>query len=1527
MSRLRLLMAALLLLPSLALAQVEILSPTTVREAIPRPDGSITYRFDRYWNDHYFQEGGTWKPVQVDWLALGGKWGITNGTYVISLDSATQVLRIQRGDHVIKSRLAAVGYYDPLLDSVRVLASYSPGAVQRTGRKATRADYFPGVDVQWVVSRNGLKEYWKIGAAARAAIPTPASLGLSNAQSRLVFATELWVDSLNATAQATEGLVDWVNARTTSGPLKFFDAKDSMLFQMVEAYAWVPDLGGDTTQRSQVLPLQSRIGKRNGKVYLLQGARATEFAALPAGPLLFDPPHNFTLSTDEFLYSPAGNQHDNNGSDISWQVGWISAPTFTAMRDTLFPTGDYTPEMWNRSTGSDSWALLDETTPNSTDYISTTTQYDTTILTYQDLAPSLDVNFHVFDSMQCIVYLYRGLAGDSGWCAIIADTTGNGVNDFFRVDSVWCGTSYAQRTIKLFNERTITASDSLKVGIVTLWNPSGTIRVSWLVCIPYWQKINADGSVAHEFFTLPGTLNRGTDWVSGLPLAPDSGFLWLYLPKSYTKMDSLLNVRLYGCVMGDDPDVSGHTDWVHRNHASRPWKAEGGKWTTQLFNETSNGADVYGTYTARALDSLRDTGWVSIRIPDTVVFEQWYSDLTGTTPATGMILMPDPRESGNSRRQGHSLDNTNDPYASFYCTVRKPRIQVAGFANGDTVRGFGRYELLLSMKPDSSEHSSLDSAIGYYKYLGQASWVPLWNYLGPLVSFPPFPDTSITNMCKDTLGADKPNCTIWDWAPDASVTGKGLFPNTQGPCSLMFCAYTAKGNGDTLQFNTWVDSAFWMITTCDNAVHVDSNAPTFNFGAAPRIRVGKQRNTLFRVTGLPTPTNYAGEQVYDVRRILRMTKKGALSPSPMTFMAARMDSSAWVQGDKDSAAAGSGQVTWDSYKSGVTSWVTPGGDMDIDSLTDSTIVGFVGSSEQYAYLDVTDLKRSDSINAGLKLINGPRDVMDFYPIGYGGNGPAILTVWRTAALRSGDASLWVQTGTIDRTLAEATTGGVTVTKSYSVTGMVNRPKIVLFWISCAFGSGAISWTNTYQAMFGLAMSCERVGGDGLLCVGFMSLDEDNGADGVNWAGMGTQSNFGTPGDGRLFHVYDGYADSADVWLTGYTADGFNYNVRFDTIGGTTANVNMSSVLRISYMAIGGTDISRVDAMVRSLSRTNTNFTTSSFSMNAPTFKPSAMITLWQGAAARSSFVVSAHALTGGAGPTMGFMDSTGDAIYCGGYWKGQRAASDTARNVFNREWDYYEYTTVDVEAEEAVRCRFAGFTTTGFDISAAQDAQVATGSSNAAFMYIAVRGGKWDAAWANGKNISEGTTQSIATPLISAAPLGAIFVSAGMPDTVKEFQDNTGAIDGAADTMWVGGQTCWGAYDGTNQFAMLPSCGFMHGSGALARIDMAHVTNRASITYHQRATTPTAFDEAVTATAFTAGNVNFSWAAQRGATLTASDIGVFAIGKSTTTPVRKKRVLDNADFIGTKDDEADSLHPGMVASSGGDGRRYPHCEQ
>jgi len=1468
-----------LCLCAVAHAQVEVLSPTMVRERIQNPDGTETFKIQSYWNDHYYPQSGGWSPVNVNWQAEGGVWAVRNGPNQISLDSTTLIFRLQRGNHILRKRLAALAYYDPTRDSVRVLATYQPGAVTRQGHKATRQDYFPGVDVQYQLSRAGIKEFINLSVAARAALPTPVSLGLSNTQTFLVWVTELWTDSLNLSIKATEGLIDFVNARETNGPIVFKDARDSTIFSWAQMQAWVPALGGDTTINSDHITLLSRFERRRGSNYLLSGARLQTLAALPAGRIIFDPPETFLVATDQFMESKAANQNDDNRGTTTWQLGWISAPTFTAVVDTLYPTGDYAKGTWTASAGEVFNTLLDETTPNATDYIYTGTISDTAIVTMQDLAPSLDVNFHVFDSMTVAVYL-RQFAGDNGYVALIADTSGDGVNNFYQFDSVLTTSSFATTVKKLFGERAITESDSLKLGVVTKWDPSTSVRVSWLVGIPYWQKVNADGDACHELITLPGALQRGNSWTDGIPLYPDSGFIRAYFDPTYTKADNNFKFRVYGLVMGNDPDVVGQADWIHRTHSSRVFKAEGAKWTTTLANETATAADVFHTFFVDSMDTISDTGWFSIRIPDTVLYMQWQNDLTGTNTGTGVVIMPDPRESGTSRRQAHSLEGAQDPYVQFFCTTRTPRLTVSNISAGDTIKGFQRYGFEMAMVNDSADHGNFDSAVVQFKYPPDTGWTPLYNYIGSDVPFKGYLDTTWTNKAIDTVGRTKPNWQIWDFGSPAAIQAQGLFPNRQGLCSLYFAAYTSWGNGDSVRVPAYVDSSFWTATPIDDIVHVDSNAATYNFGASAQLRLGKQRNLFFRAKSLPTPENAAYTKNVNIRRLLRLYKKGTSAVQPMVFRATRLDSTAWAEGDKDSAVAASGQVTWNAYKSAVSNWAKPGGDFSTGVAHDTTTMGFIGASEQYGYIDVTDDVSADSVNAGLTWLSGPRDIADFYPddAGLDYQKPAVITVWNTIlGVTSGDAAFWSDAGSVLLTKAES--GGSVVNKS--VTTLVSRPKIVLFWISPTSTSGPTSWSNTAGNWHSFAATCEQTS-SGLLFVFFQSENLDDGDDGSTFGGNWAYSNVSAPGNGQICLLDDGFGDSLDIKLTGYTANGFNYSMRFEAF-------TQGNFATLSYLAIGGSDITNVGVGTGVLTRTTPTFTSTSFTIAAPAFQPDFLMTVWQNQAGASNMINTTAAQN--RGYTIGVADNTNDAWYCGAHFA-QQGPSAT-RGVFNREWDYSEFTSVDVEAEEAVRARFVAFTSTGFTFSAARDASVATGSDNAAFYYIAVKGGKWDVEWANGQNSSGGTTQVIATPDMTSTPTGVLFASAGMPDTVKEFQDNAGAIDGAADTMWCGAQVGFGAYDGTDQFAVMPSVGYYYNlAGQVPRMDMWHTTNRALVTYHNRpATAPTGVDEAITATSFAGGDINFTWNSQRGAPVVASDIGILAMGpnSSAAAPFKKKR--------------------------------------
>lgn len=93
----------------------------------------------------------------------------------------------------------------------------------------------------------------------------------------------------------------------------------------------------------------------------------------------------------------------------------------------LFPTGDSTPEEWDLSTGTDSFALLDEVTLNTTDYIESDVDGEITRVTFGDLPDTS----HTVKGVQYTAYAAKSDAGARSFrMGIHSDATTANSGDF-----------------------------------------------------------------------------------------------------------------------------------------------------------------------------------------------------------------------------------------------------------------------------------------------------------------------------------------------------------------------------------------------------------------------------------------------------------------------------------------------------------------------------------------------------------------------------------------------------------------------------------------------------------------------------------------------------------------------------------------------------------------------------------------------------------------------------------------------------------------------------------------------------------------------------------------------------------------------------------------------------------------------------------------------------------------------------------------------------------------------------------------
>lgn len=225
--------------------------------------------------------------------------------------------------------------------------------------------------------------------------------------------------------------------------------------------------GGTTTHTTLGVAADGSIGVRRGT------ASGTQIALSSAGAIVLNTWHYLELKVKlhdttgtvdvhvdgASVISSTGLDTKNGGTDTLFdqvEFGGGGVGATTRMRDiyllneqgsvnnnflgdvrvhALFPTSDSTPEEWDRSTGSDTFALIDETTPNGdTDYIESDVAAEVARVGMGDLSDTT----HVVFGVQTTIYAKKDDAGSrSVRAAVVSD--GNVENGADHV----LGTSYA----------------------------------------------------------------------------------------------------------------------------------------------------------------------------------------------------------------------------------------------------------------------------------------------------------------------------------------------------------------------------------------------------------------------------------------------------------------------------------------------------------------------------------------------------------------------------------------------------------------------------------------------------------------------------------------------------------------------------------------------------------------------------------------------------------------------------------------------------------------------------------------------------------------------------------------------------------------------------------------------------------------------------------------------------------------------------------------------------------------------------
>jgi hypothetical protein len=267
-------------------------------------------------NPVFYQDSiGEWRRIDPNWKMSGDTLAyVKSGVYAASVDTLGNV-RVRFKGRQVGWRLQGLVYFDDSNKNRQVIRAANWKKPSLRGDSLLFDNLFPGVNYALRYHPGTLLGYLKISAAARAALPTPASLGISASNAWLCLVYKMDLSDLKDFFDGDDS-VRWADRFDSHNPVFIKDSWESVwgLFPQEIIYTADSTFGN---------PLLRKTFLKTGTDFLMiLGCKYDEFINLPAGEVIFDDAVQIRGTSkiiDSYLSKPSPTT--NYGSSASSYMG------------------------------------------------------------------------------------------------------------------------------------------------------------------------------------------------------------------------------------------------------------------------------------------------------------------------------------------------------------------------------------------------------------------------------------------------------------------------------------------------------------------------------------------------------------------------------------------------------------------------------------------------------------------------------------------------------------------------------------------------------------------------------------------------------------------------------------------------------------------------------------------------------------------------------------------------------------------------------------------------------------------------------------------------------------------------------------------------------------------------------------------------------------------------------------------------------------------------------------------------------
>lgn len=263
----------------------------------------------------YRDTTGIWKNIDPNWKMSGDSLAyVRTGVYAAWVDTLGNV-KVRFKGREIGWRLQGLVYFDESNKNRQVIRAANWKRPISKKDSLIFENIFPGVDYALRYHPRTLLGYLKISAAARAALPTPASLGIPASNAWLCLVYKMDLSDLKDFFEGADS-VQWIDRFDTHNPVIIKQSPDSVwgLFPQEIIY---------TTDTTFGTPLLRKTFLKTGTDFLMiLGYEYDDFVNLPSGEVIFDEAVQIKGTNkiiDSYLSKPSPTT--NYGSSASSYMG------------------------------------------------------------------------------------------------------------------------------------------------------------------------------------------------------------------------------------------------------------------------------------------------------------------------------------------------------------------------------------------------------------------------------------------------------------------------------------------------------------------------------------------------------------------------------------------------------------------------------------------------------------------------------------------------------------------------------------------------------------------------------------------------------------------------------------------------------------------------------------------------------------------------------------------------------------------------------------------------------------------------------------------------------------------------------------------------------------------------------------------------------------------------------------------------------------------------------------------------------